>query len=193
VKVQRSQIFRAFARGTPLSQIAESCGVSYSQAWLQLKRAVAELERKNPSVRETVCWQQYLVLMRIVDQALAAFRKSAEDGAKEITSRTIKSADDSGELRMDQKIVTHSLRTDAGNPVFLEIALKALREIRDLYSLGAEAESKLKGASGKSNLRLETLLRTGAIRLSTRWGRPAESGANAQRPAIEAEAEDEEG
>ena len=44
---QRSEIFRAFARGESIPQIAKSCGVSYGWAWSQLKRAVAELYRKG--------------------------------------------------------------------------------------------------------------------------------------------------
>jgi hypothetical protein len=115
VTVQRNQIFRAFARGTPLSQIAENCGVSYSQAWL-LKRAVVELERKNPSAQETVRWQLYLVLMRVVDQALAAFEKSGEEGVKEITSRTIENADETGEPRIPRAAPARSKTTNPSPP-----------------------------------------------------------------------------
>lgn len=65
---QRRQIFRAFARGESIPLIAESSGVSYEKAWSHLKRAVAELDRKNPSALDAVRWQQYLVLMRIYDR-----------------------------------------------------------------------------------------------------------------------------
>jgi hypothetical protein len=40
--IQRSQIFRGFARGESIPQIAESCGVSYRQASSQLRREVGE-------------------------------------------------------------------------------------------------------------------------------------------------------
>jgi DNA-directed RNA polymerase specialized sigma24 family protein len=46
---QRSQIFRAFTRGESITRIAENCGVSYGKAWSHLRRAVAELDRKNRS------------------------------------------------------------------------------------------------------------------------------------------------
>ena len=44
------------------------------------------------------------------------------------------------------KSVTHRVRKDAGDLRFLEVAMKALREIRDLFGIGAEAESKLSAA-----------------------------------------------
>jgi hypothetical protein len=37
---QRSQIFRAFARGESIDQIVNTCGVSYGQACSQIRRAV---------------------------------------------------------------------------------------------------------------------------------------------------------
>ena len=77
---QRSKIFHAFTRGEPIARIAESCGVSYGQAWSQLRRAVAELEHKNPSALDAVRWENYLMLMRIAGQAFAAFERSAEGG-----------------------------------------------------------------------------------------------------------------
>lgn len=149
---QRSQIFRAFARGESIARIAESRGVSYGKAWSQIRRAVAELDRKNPSARENVRWQQYLVLMRIGDQAFAAFEKSAEKGVSDMTSQTIESPDD--RLGLTGKSVSHQVRKDAGDVRFLEAAMKALREIRDLFKIGAEAESKLKAASPRADSRL---------------------------------------
>jgi DNA-binding NarL/FixJ family response regulator len=76
---QRSQIFRAFARGESITRIAESCDISYAQAWSQIRRAAEELERKNPSALDAVRWHNYLMLMRIADQAFAAFDRSAEE------------------------------------------------------------------------------------------------------------------
>jgi hypothetical protein len=166
---QRSEILRAFIRGESIVRIAESCGVSYAQAWSQLQRAIAEVDRKGGTALDAVRWQNYLMLMRIADQAFAAFEKSAEEGVREIVSRTIESADDSGKLRVGQKIASHSMHTNAGDPRFLEMALKALREIRDLFGIGAEAESKLRAAVPDGGLALETLMRTGAVRLATRW------------------------
>ena len=112
---QRSEIFRAFARGKSIVQIAENCGASYGQAWSQIRRAVAELDRRNPSALDAVRWQQYLVLMRIYAQAFAAFEKSAEEGLREVTSQTIESVDDSGKLGLMGKSVTRSVRRSAGS------------------------------------------------------------------------------
>jgi hypothetical protein len=164
---QCSQIFRAFARGESIAQIAETCGVSYGQAWSQLRRAIVTLDRRNPSARDTIRWQQYLVLMRIVDQALAAFDKSAEEGISEVTSQTIESPDD--RLGLAGKSVTHHVGKDAGDVRYLEMAMKALREIRDLFKIGAEAESKLGAAAREGSLALEALVQTGSLRIKTRW------------------------
>lgn len=169
---QASRILRAFARGESIARIAESCGVSNGQAWSQLKRTVAEFDRKNPAVR----WQQYLMLMRVVDQAFAAFDKSAEEGMSETASQTIENADYSGKLTLSGKSVRRRIRKDAGDVRFLEVALTALREIRDLFGLGAAAGSKLRAASPKGGLALEALVRTGAVRLVTRWAKPVEIG-----------------
>jgi hypothetical protein len=68
-----------------------------------------------------------------------------------------------------QKLVAHRVRRDAGDPRFLEVALKALREICDLFGIGAEAESKLRAASPEGGLALEALIHTGEVRLATRW------------------------
>lgn len=165
---KRSEIFRAFTRGESIAQIAECSGVRYAQAWSQIRRAVAELDCKNPSALDAVRWQNYLMLMRVVDQAFAAFEKSAEEGVSEIASQTIESADDSGKLGLTDKSVTRSVRKSAGDVRFLEMAMKALREIRDLFGIGAEPESKLTAAAPEAGLALEALLRTGAARLTTR-------------------------
>ena len=69
--------------------------------------------------------------MRIVDHAFAAFEKSAEEGVTEVTSQTIESANDSSKLRLTGRSVTRSVRNDAGNVRYLEVAMKALREIRE--------------------------------------------------------------
>ena len=166
---QRSQIFRAFARGEPIAQIAESCGLSYDKAWSHLRRAVAELDRKNPSELDTIRWQQYLALMRVVDQAFAAFERSAEEGVSEVTSQTIESVDDSGNLGVKGKSVTHRVRKDAGDIRYLEVAMKALSEIRDLFKIGPESESSLRAEAPKRGLALGAALRGGSIRLPTRW------------------------
>jgi hypothetical protein len=140
---QHRQIFRAFARGEPITQIAESCGISYGQAWSQIRRAVTELDRKGGTALDAVRWQNYLMLMRVVDQAFPAFEKSAEESVSEVTCQTIERADDSGKLALTGRSVTHHVRKDAGDVRYLEIAMKALREIRDLFGIGAETESEL--------------------------------------------------
>jgi molybdenum-dependent DNA-binding transcriptional regulator ModE len=179
---QRRQIFRAFTRGESIARIAESSGVNYRRTWSYLRRAVAELDRKNPSALDTVRWQNYLMLMRVVDQAFAAFEKSADDGVSEVASQTIESADDCVKLGLTGRSITRRGRKDAGDPRLLEVAMKALREIRDLFGIGAEAESKLRAASPEGGLALEALLRTGAARLTTRWAKPVESGTQPRRP-----------
>jgi hypothetical protein len=127
------------------------------------------------------------MLMRIVDQAFAALETSAEEGVSEVTCQTVESADDSGKLRLTDKSVSHHVRKDAGDVRFLEMAMKALREVRDLFGIGAEAESKLKAAVPDGGLALEALLRNGAVRLATRWRKPVESGARPWRLAPKAE------
>ena len=67
---------------------------------------------------------------------------------------------------------------------------RALREIRDLFGIGVEAESKLGAGLFDGQLELEALMRTGAARVTTRWGKPVESGTQ-PRLAIEAEAHKE--
>lgn len=169
---RRSQIFRFFIRGESILQIAESCGVSYGQARSQISGAVAELERKNPSALDAVRWQQYLMLMRVVDQAFAAFQKSAEESVKESTCQTIERLDKRGKLGLTGRSVTRRVRKDAGDVRFLEVAMEALRETRDLFKIGAEAESKLKAASPERGPALGALLRKREVRLTARWSRP---------------------
>jgi hypothetical protein len=168
---QRSEIVRAFARGESIVQIAESCGVSYGKAWSQIRRAVAELDRKGGTALDAIRWQNYLMLMRVADQALAAFEKSAEDGVSEIASQTIESRDDCGKLRLTGKRVTRSVRRDAGDVRFLEMALKALHEIRNLFGIGAEAETKLRAVSpeGDSHLRRSCGPERFGLRRAGRW------------------------
>ena len=81
---QASKILRAFARGEPIMRIADTCGISYTQAWSQLKRAVAKTEHKNPSPLDTIRLEQYFILTRIVDQAFEAFEKTIKGTAKDI-------------------------------------------------------------------------------------------------------------
>lgn len=171
---QGSRIFRAFVCGESIVRIAENCGVNYGKAWSQLGRAVSELDRKNPSALDAVRWQNYLMLMRVVDRAFEAFDGSAGEGMSEVTSQTIESADDCGKLELTRKSVTHRDRRHPGDPRFLEIAMKTLREIRDLFGIGAEAQSKLRAASPDGGLALEALMRGEAVRLTARWGKAVE-------------------
>jgi hypothetical protein len=140
VTVQRSQILRAFARGQSITRIAESFGIEHSQAWSQLKRAVAELERKGGTAHEIIRFQQFFVLSRVVDEAMQAWVRS-QDGVKEFTSKTNESRDRAGNLTLTSRTVTHHVRKDAGDVRYLETAMVALKEIRDLWSIGADAES----------------------------------------------------
>jgi hypothetical protein len=179
---QRSEIFRAFARGESIAQIAETGGVSYGKAWAQIGRAIAELDRKNPSVLDAIRWQQWLSLTRIADQAFAAFEKSAEEGVRETASQTVERLDDTGKLGLTGKSVTHHVRKGAGDVRYLEVAMKALREVRDLFGIGAEAESKLGAtASSQRGLALQALMQTGSVRLATRWAIPVESDTQPRR------------
>jgi hypothetical protein len=120
---QRSQIFRAFTRGESISRIAESSSVSYGQAWSQLRRAIAEVDRKGGSARDAVRWENYLALMRIVDQAFAAFEKSAEEGVSETASQTVERLDYTGKLGLTRRSVTNHVRKDAGDVRYLEMAM----------------------------------------------------------------------
>jgi hypothetical protein len=95
---QRSQIFRAFARGESVARIAERRGVGHGRAWSQIRCAIGELDLKGGTALDTVRWQQYLVLMRIVDQAFAAFERSAEDGVKKTASLTVEHTDEGASL-----------------------------------------------------------------------------------------------
>jgi hypothetical protein len=76
---KRSRIFRAVARGEPIARIADTCGITCSEAWSGLRSAIAELDRKGSVALDNVRWQQYQLLMRIVEQALAAFEESGEE------------------------------------------------------------------------------------------------------------------
>ena len=80
--------------------------------------------------------------------------------------------------------VTHRVCQDAGDPRFLEVAMKALAEIRDLFKIGAEAESKLRAASPESGLALRALMRAGAIRLTMRWTKPGEDDRSLGGPRL---------
>jgi hypothetical protein len=64
--------------------------------------------------------------------------------------------------------------------------MKALREIRDLFKIGAEAESKLQTVVPDGGPALEALGHTGTIRLTTKWG-PARNRRAASAPAVELE------
>jgi hypothetical protein len=161
---QASLIFRAFARGESIACIADSCGVGYAQAWTQLRRAIAEIDLKNPSTIDAVRWQQYLVLMRIADRAFAAFEKSAEDGVSETAVQTIETSNERGKLGLRGKAHTRHVRKDAGDVRYLEVAIKALAEIRDLFKIGAKAESKV-GAAPKGS----PLVHSGSTRVRTHW------------------------
>ena len=140
---KRSQIFRAVARGESIARIADSCGASYSEVWSHFSRVIAELERKNSPAPDTIRFQQYLVLMQIVDQALAAFDQSTEGNVVETTTRIIQSRDESGRLGVTDGEITRIIRKGSGDVQYLEVAIRALREIRELWGVGTDAESRL--------------------------------------------------
>jgi hypothetical protein len=68
VTVQRSQIFRAFANGDSAPADRGGFQSRHSQVWSQVQRAISEIERSGGTACETVRWQQYLVLSRIVGE-----------------------------------------------------------------------------------------------------------------------------
>jgi hypothetical protein len=120
-------------------------GVSYGKAWSQLRRAVAKVDRKGGTTLDAARWQQYLVLMRIVDQAFVAFEKSAGEGEKEMTWHTIQSRDGWGKLGLSGKRVTHHVRKDAAwEDAAMDRIYDDLRAEFDLADRYAAMESKLR-------------------------------------------------
>jgi hypothetical protein len=174
MRPQASQIFRAFTRGEPVTQIAENCGVSYARALSLLRRAVAEVELKNPSAIDAIRFEQWFKLTRVADQAFAAFDRSADDGAREGRVQTIETADANGKLGLTGKSVTTRVRKGAGDIRYLEIAMDALAEIRDLFGIGAEAESKVSARARKGSPLLEALALKGSIQIRTQWAESVE-------------------
>jgi hypothetical protein len=132
VTVQRSQIFRAFANGDSAPADRGGFQSRHSQVWSQVQRAISEIERSGGTACETVRWQQYLVLSRIVGQAMQAWDRSQE-GVKEFASRTIENSVGNGNPRLSGRTVTQHLRKDAGDVRYLETAMAALKEIRELF------------------------------------------------------------
>lgn len=64
--------------------------------------------------------------MGIVDQAFAAFERSAEDGVKKTATQTVERADERGKLELTGRSVTRHVRRDAGDVRYLEVAMEAL-------------------------------------------------------------------
>jgi len=89
----------------------------------------------------------------------------------ETTVQTIESRVKDDKLCLTRKSVALHARKDAGDVRYLEVAMKALAEIRDLFKIGAEAESKAGAAPNGSRL-LDVLVRSGSVRIQTRWSDP---------------------
>jgi hypothetical protein len=73
----------------------------------------------------------------------------------DITSQTIESADHTGNLGLFGESVTHHIRDGAGGILYLEVVMKALAEIRDLFKLGTEAEGFYRQRSHRFGRQLE--------------------------------------
>jgi hypothetical protein len=119
------------------------------------------IERSGGAACETVRWQQYFVLSRIVDQAW----DRSQEGVKEFASRTIENSAGNGNPRLSGRTVTQHF--DAGDVRYLETAMAALKEIRELFCIGAAAESGPKGTFGERDFTLEALVKIGAVRITT--------------------------
>jgi hypothetical protein len=95
----------------------------------------------------------------------------------EITSQTIESANGSGKLGLTGKSVTHRVRRDAGDPTLPrngdESSARDPRSLRDR----CRSRGQARDAVPEGGLALEALLRTGAARLTMRWAKPLETGA----------------
>lgn len=138
---RETQIYRAFARGKSLSEVAEMCGVTYVQAIRYLTKASREVAFQKPGTTDIIRYQQYLSLLRIIDHAFAAFKRSVNEGVKEVSDETIETR--TATFGREVRIKSVRIRRDSGDVRYLEIAIKALAEIRDLFTIGADAESKV--------------------------------------------------
>jgi hypothetical protein len=91
---------------------------------------------------------------------------------REFTSQASEGRNREGKLTPTGRTITQHVRKDAGDVRYLEGAMAALKEIRDLWIIGAEAESKLERFRGHSEPTLPALVQSGAVRITMKWGGP---------------------
>jgi hypothetical protein len=151
VQGRRLQAFSLYLQGMPLTEIADEIGVDYSTAWRYVRRELNACRLANAEAVEAVRAQQANVLNGIVRQALEAWECSCQKGETRLRMAEIDGP--KGAVREKVKQIERT----AGDPRFLEVALKGLAEIRALYGIGVPGS----GATiGKSN----------PIQILTRWG-----------------------
>jgi len=182
----KRKILRGFTRGDSFEKIAGDVKADFVTVWTGLKLAIQHLEKHGGIPRDLVKWEQYLGLKRVADAAFDAFAKSQTDGLKVTTVKSYFGVDQNGRMGEQTKTLERRTEVGAGDIRYLDAALRAMKEIRDLFGLGADAEAKIKAAAtAAGGPTIEALVTSGGVAIKTRWGTPAEAGLVTKREEVD--------
>ena len=176
-KQDKAAMLRSFMRGISLPDIAKEFNVEYNRVWVMIRDEIKTLHALDQNPERVVMWTQYTQLQRIVDLSFEAYDDSKVKGSSRVKSYTALGAGENGMLETNHKSIERIVESGPGDTKYLDMAMRAMRDIREIFKLGSFQQlppSQMPGvnigifgvgADGKP---------VNAIR--TRWATPAELG-----------------
>jgi DNA invertase Pin-like site-specific DNA recombinase len=138
---RRIEAFRLYLEGLPVTEIADRIGVDHSTVWRYLHREL-DASRLADSAKVDLIREQLLHrLYRIVNEAFAGFERSCRSG----NTKTRVTERHAAQGKFREKLT--EVDRDSGDPRFLQTALDAIREIRELFGLVSDESESAVGAN----------------------------------------------
>jgi hypothetical protein len=148
------RVWKLLEEGKTPTEIAHEVGIARQSVHRIIRRVEQKYLNQIADTVDRVKRKQARVLQIIVDEAMAGWARSANEG-----NRTVSVRRSSGQRRAE----TCQTRTlTAGDPQFLRVAMEAMRQIRELYGIGGAASGGLMEFDGG-----------GSLKITTNWGTPA--------------------
>ena len=150
------RIWKLLEAGKSPTEIAHEVGIARQSVHRTIRRVEGWYGAQIFETVDRVKRKQARMLQIIVDEAMAGWARSANEG-----SRTVSVRRSSAQRHAE----TSQTRTfTAGDPQYLRVAMEGMRQIRELYGIvGAAIGSPMEFDAG------------GTLKIRTDWGTPAEA------------------
>ena len=150
------RVWKLLEEGKTPTEIAHEVGIARPSVHRIINRVEQKYLNEVVATVDRVKRRQARMLQIVIDEAMAGWARSANEGIRTVSAKR------SSAQRRSETSQTRTLT--AGDPQYLRAAIEALRDMRELYGIGAASGSPLEFDGD------------GTLKITTVWGTRAESG-----------------